>query len=231
MKFSKSFLAITVLLLSTITLYSIKYLYTENANTIVSNNKPLFNNQTVSKSIDYSDDGAYISKYLDIEVKLDNYHILTNDEMIEYLGLGKDYYTGDTIDVLLKNGANHYELIANAYDNNSSISIIISKPKIIPSIKDLKALYDEDSIKELTTEYESNGFKSVLIKPYTKDFLEEECFILDSSYIDQDNNLICLRSIYLSNDKYQGIIKLMAKSMSKLNQMEGYFNKYETDKS
>lgn len=223
MKSVKQTLILAVLLLFSIGLFSIRFLY-DDANDSLDTD--LSSDSQMSKSINYQD-MSFISEYLNIEINLEDYHILSDQEKIDYLGLDKDYYDDDAINEHINNGEPYYELVANSNDK-SSISIIVSKPKLSSSIKDLKSLYDKEEIEKLTSEYETKGFSYISIKPYTKDFIKEEHFILDVAYCDQDSNPVHIRDIYMINKPYQGIIRLIGDSINTLDMMEDRINIHET---
>lgn len=223
MKISKQSLLIIFLLIASIGLFSIRYFYIDDD---LGNDLSDSSNTSLSNKIDYQGT-TFISEYLHIEINLKDYHILTNQEMIDYLGLDDDYYKDDNIKNLLDDGQSYCELLANSKDN-SSISIIVSKPKILSSINDFKSLYDAKTIGELTDEYSLNGYSDYSIDPYTKDFLDNECFITDIFYLDQYNNPVFTRSIYFNNKPYEGIIKLVSNNIDSIDEMEGRFFKHET---
>lgn len=223
MKITKETALFILLSLTSIGLFSIRFLY-DDANDFL--DIDLSSDSQMSKSINYQD-MSFISEYLNIDINLEDYHILSNQEKIDYLGLDKDYYDDDAINEHIDNGESYYELVANS-DDKSSIGIIVSKPKLSSSIKDLKSLYDKEEIEKLTSEYETKGFSYISVKPYTIDFLKEEHFILDVAYFDQDNNLVHIRDIYMINKQYQGIIRLIGDSINTLDLMEERISIHET---
>ena len=91
-----------------------------------------------------------------------------------------------------------------------------------------ESLYDKEEIEKLISEYETKGFSYISVKPYTKDFIKEEHFILDVTYFDQDSNPVHIRDIYMINKPYQGIIRLIGDSINALDMMEERISIHET---
>lgn len=220
MKPAKQIMLIVLLLIVSIGLFSIRFLYVDNNSSDIE-----LSNDT--KAFDPSDQQniTFISDYLNIKINLKDYHILTNQEAITYLGLDKDYYN-NSVEEILENGDTYYELIAS-FNDNSFINIIVSKPELISTVKDLETLYDEKEIDLLTNDYIAKRFTNISIKPHTIEYLKEDRFILDTSYLDQDNNPVFIRDIYISNDPYQGIIKLISNSINNFDLIEERISIYE----
>lgn len=147
--------------------------------------------------------------------------------MIDYLNLDNDYYDEDLVKEHIDNGESFCELMAISNDK-SSISIIISKPKLLSSIKDLMSLYNEEEIEKLINDYKTKGFSNISLKPYASEFLGEERFIFDVSYFDRDNNPMYIRDIYINNKPYQGIIRLIGVSINNLDLMKERLSIHET---
>lgn len=216
-------LIIAVLLIFSIGLFSIRFLYDDVNDSL---DADLSSDNQMSKSINYQD-MSFVSEYLNIEIDLKEYHILSNQEMIDYLNLGNDYYDEDLVKEHIDNGESFCELMAISNDK-SSISIIISKPKLLSSIKDLMSLYNEEEIEKLINDYKTKGFSNISLKPYASEFLGEERFIFDVSYFDRDNNPMYIRDIYINNKPYQGIIRLIGVSINNLDLMKERLSIHET---
>lgn len=116
MKFIKHTLIITLLrllLITSIGLFSIRLLYDDN-NDSFGDKSIIANNILSSETSDYQN-ASSASKYSNIKINLKGYHLLSNQEIIDYLNLDKDYYD-DSIKEHIDNGESYYEFVANFDD-------------------------------------------------------------------------------------------------------------------
>lgn len=170
-----------------------------------------YNNITINNN--NNEEYIYTSELLGIKAtfNINEYRPLSKQEIIDKYHYAKDYYDEKHIDKLLYDGYSYYDLILNSIDNNTIISLSISKPGLY-TYKDILGQYTTKDIEDLIKQYEEKGYKDVEISINTIDLFDIEdnkTAILYISYIDTNNNQIYQYSIFITNKEYMGILNIV----------------------
>ena len=170
-----------------------------------------YNNISINN--DNNEEYIYISELLGIKAtfNINEYRPLSKQEIIDKYHYAKDYYDEKHIGKLLYDGYSYYDLLLNSIDNNTIISLSISKPGLY-TYKDILGQYTTKDIEDLIKQYEEKGYKDVKISINTIDLFDIEdnkTAILYISYIDTNNNQIYQYSIFITNKEYMGILNIV----------------------
>lgn len=167
------------------------------------NTEPLL----VSETLDYDDIYEYSSNILDIKAHLRGYKALSNEDKILKYSLKEDYYTSENIKKTLKSGNIYYDLDAYNANNDSTISLYITSSNSLNNKTILKQ-YSNTKLKQLEESYLEAGYKDISISTKTIKLFNKDTSLLETKYIDLDNNQVYQYTVFIINNKYLGTLNI-----------------------
>ena len=190
-----------------------------------------YNNISINNN--NNEEYIYTSELLGIKAtfNINEYKPLSKQEIIDKYHYAKDYYDEKHIGKLLYDGYSYYDLILNSIDNNTIISLSISKPGLY-TYKDILGQYTTKDIEDLIKQYEEKGYKDVKISTNTIDLFDIEdnkTALSYLSYIDINNNQIYQYSIFITNKEYMGILNIVSINEDRFNKVLGLFEEIENN--